>query len=482
MTRARRAAAALVLCTLGCTGLAAPSGAAADAGGIGVVPAAQGGVDPVSNGFLVETTAPGATVSGAVVVTNSTATTTPVSVYAADGITAVTTGVSYADGSQPPQSAGAWVTPAVTSLDLAPDSSQTVDFTVQVPAGATPGDHVAGIVVQQAATPGGGSVSISQVVRGVVPLDVQVSGAAGEQAQLGAPTLATVPGTTLPTVLVPIEDAGALMCRPTLTVTVASSTGASSSVTRQLDLLLPGDSITYSFSWPSALPPGTYDITTEVSGCGTAASTHATATIGGGSAVAGNVPQGGATAGTGSTAGPPSTAAEQPKPSGPAAPTATHRSTPTAAPPHTVSPPAQGNSPSPSPAVVSPRALSGSPSPAVQSPPARHRHQRTRPGSSGLRAGTAPSLSPHPAIAVGRGAPRRRAPATGPLAAILRTARTVLTTSAFPLAMLIVMVLFILLQDGIDRRDPKLSLASAYADPELSFGPTPAAVPDPSGA
>ncbi len=472
MTRARRAAVARVLCALACGGLAAPSGAAADTGGIGVAPAAQGGVDPVSNGFLVETAAPGGTVSGAVVVSNSTTTPTPASVYAADGITAVTTGVAFADDSQPPQSAGAWVTPAVTSVDLAPDSSQTVGFTVQVPAGATPGDHVAAIVVQQAATPGGGSVSISQVVRGVVPIDVQVSGAASAQAQLGPATLGTLPGTTLPAVLVPIVDVGTLMCRPTLSVTVASSTGASSTVTRQLDLLLPGDNITYPFAWPSPLPTGTYDITAAVSGCGHATSSNAPPTVGGGVAstpvtsapVAGGTAGKPSPAGTGSTAKAPSGSVKSQKPSGGgSAPTVTSTSTSSTA----------------QPVVVSPPALSGLPSPAV--PRARHPRHRAGTGSSRHPTGAAPALTSHPAAA-GQASHRTRAPDTGALATILRTARTVLTTTAFPLALLVVMFGFIVLQDAIDRRDPKLLLAPAYADPELSFGGDPAPAPDPSGA
>jgi len=481
MTRApRRTAATLMLCALAVTGLAAPSSAAADAGGIGVTPAAPGGVDPISNGFLVETVAPGATVSGAVVISNSTAGTTPATVYAADGITAVTTGVAFADDGQPPQGAGAWVTPALTSVDLAPGSSQTVSFTVQVPAGATPGDHVAAIVVQQAATPGGGSVSITQVVRGVVPIDVQVSGAAGEQTQLGAPALGTLPGSAVPAVLVPIVDVGALMCRPTLSVTVVSSSGASSTVTRQLDLLLPGDHITYPFEWPSPLLPGTYDITTAVSGCGNPSSTHTTATVGDVASTLDNgAPPAGATAGTPTVAGPgstarprstaqpPSTATGPPKPSAASAPTVTSTSTSAAAPSVTVPTPVLSQVPAPAPAAAALRA--------------RHARQHPRPRSPRRGRGGAAALTPHPAVAAGLGSHRTHASDTSPLGAILRAVRTVLTTTAFPLALLVVMFAFLALQDEIDRRDPKLSLAPAYSDPELSFGGDPPVASKPQG-
>ena len=414
-------------------------------------------------------------------VSNSTASPTPATVYAADGITADTTGVSFADDGQPPHGAGAWVTPAATSVMLAPNSQQTIAFSVQVPASATPGDHVAAVVVQQAATSGGGSVSISQVVRGVVPIDVQVSGAAAEQAQLDAPTLGTLAGTGQTAVLVPIVDSGSLMCRPTLTVTVTSSaTGATATVTRQLDLLLPGDSITYPFSWPSQLSPGTYDVTTTVSGCGTTTSTHATDTIAAvGSTLADTPPPPAPIASApraahpGSTPGEPSPA-HQPRTSGDTpAPSVTSPSTST---------PTQGSTATPAPVSVSPPALTAASAPAVAAPRTPHRRHAAPPAGAGAGTSAAAAPAPPHPVAAGRTVHGTRTGDTSPLATILRTARTVLTTTAFPLALLIVMFGFIVMQDAIDRRDPKLALAPAYSDPELSFGADPPGAPEPSVA
>jgi len=43
----------------------------------------------------------------------------------------------------------------------------------------------------------------------------------------------------------------------------------------------------------------------------------------------------------------------------------------------------------------------------------------------------------------------------------------------FPLALLVIAGLFLLIQDRIDRRDPKLARAPLRADPDLPFPPPP---------
>jgi hypothetical protein len=46
-------------------------------------------------------------------------------------------------------------------------------------------------------------------------------------------------------------------------------------------------------------------------------------------------------------------------------------------------------------------------------------------------------------------------------------------TAAFPLILLALVILFLAVQDQIDRRDPKLSEAPVHAGDELEFGPPP---------
>jgi hypothetical protein len=56
---------------------------------------------------------------------------------------------------------------------------------------------------------------------------------------------------------------------------------------------------------------------------------------------------------------------------------------------------------------------------------------------------------------------------------VLRAAGEVAKRSTIPLALLIVVLLFLLVQNRVDRNDPKLALAPVYPDAELAFGAHP---------
>jgi hypothetical protein len=47
-----------------------------------------------------------------------------------------------------------------------------------------------------------------------------------------------------------------------------------------------------------------------------------------------------------------------------------------------------------------------------------------------------------------------------------------ITKPQLPLALFVIVLLFLLVQNQIDRRDPKLAAAPVTAEPELTFGPT----------
>ena len=54
---------------------------------------------------------------------------------------------------------------------------------------------------------------------------------------------------------------------------------------------------------------------------------------------------------------------------------------------------------------------------------------------------------------------------------LAQTTRAVAEASAFPLLLLLLVLVFLIVQDRIDRRDPKLALAPVYPDPDLPFLP-----------
>lgn len=90
-----------------------------------------------------------------------------------------------------------------------------------------------------------------------------------------------------------------------------------------------------------------------------------------------------------------------------------------------------------------------------------------------LQPGTPPSGAVGPTTPTHRALPRPAAGliATEVPAAIARTVTQALSQPTIPLVLLSVVVGFLLLQNRIDRRDPKLRSAPVGAEPELEFGP-----------
>jgi hypothetical protein len=256
------------------------------------------------------------------------------------------------------------------------------------------------------------------------------------QVDLSRLTLGTLPGTQLPAVMVRIGNTGALMCRPLLSVTVSSSAGKSRTETRQLDLLLPGDTITYPLPWTTATGQGTHRLDARATGCGNPSTLTASVDHG----RPPTTPRDPGHSSTGGTSPIPSPHGE-PSPAGASA----------------SSPSPSGTSTNRTPAIHRSGARVSTPRPAglAHTGPGHRGHALT-PGGASPRQGT------------GGHGPSDARP-TGRESNVMRVARVLVGATPFPLGMLIVLVLFVLVHNEIDRRDPKLALAPAYSDPLLSF-------------
>lgn len=392
--------------------LLAPAQAAAD-GGVGFRPDPEGG--GLDGGYLRITAAPGTTASGSFFMTNSGTTTASVRIYAADGLTGKTTGVVYGD--EGARADGAWVTPSQTSASLAPKSEQRVTFSVRVPTNTLPGDHVASVVMQQ--RKGGGA--ITQVVRNVVPIHINVPGGVGPQIRLDKIAIGTLPGTSASAVMVTMRNDGNRMCWPRLSVALTGGRETGEAVTRQLDTILPGDAVPYAMPWPRALTTGTYRITVSASGCGTTQSDVVTGTT--------------------------APAADGVKP---AVPTTT------------------------TPTRTTKRATAPVPSRSARVPGDQ--------GAGGLGNRIVVTPVPAPADAGGSGAQRPTSPATTGTSqdeggGLVDTVRNLLTDhgvdalqrASLPLAVLMMLGIAVVAQEALDRRDPKLALAPVHRDPDLAF-------------
>ena len=99
---------------------------------------------------------------------------------------------------------------------------------------------------------------------------------------------------------------------------------------------------------------------------------------------------------------------------------------------------------------------------------------------AGRSAGTTPTATAA-ADAARTAAAEARALAASPLPARLQTmGRSTAGHTGFPLGVLFLLALFLLVQDRIDRRDPKLALAPVYPDPDVAFPVTPRSPDDPT--
>jgi hypothetical protein len=140
-----------------------------------VAPADATGARTADTRFELEAD-PGGSVTEHAVVTNSSTVERTFAVYGADAFNTPTGGYDLAPAATPATDVGAWVTVATPTVTIPALATATVDFSVAVPAGATPGDHPGGLVVSpvQTQTTDGGVVVDTRVA---VRLNVRVSGA-----------------------------------------------------------------------------------------------------------------------------------------------------------------------------------------------------------------------------------------------------------------------------------------------------------------
>jgi hypothetical protein len=247
-----------------CTGLAvaaaiaAPAAQGAGAASFSIRPGHYDAADPASRAYFRRTVRPAASFSDDVVVSNGGSTPVTLLVYPVDGLTGQTSGSVYANRDTPRRRAGAWVRVDVDRITVQPGTETRVAFTARVPAGAAPGDHLAGIAFEDTDVgTSTGRFQVRQVLREVVGVLIRVPGPAQARLQLGRIALRTLPGTTLGSVVVEIGNKGRLLCKPRLSVALTTRK-LREKVTRQLDTILPGDTIAYPLVLRHGLKPATY--------------------------------------------------------------------------------------------------------------------------------------------------------------------------------------------------------------------------------
>ena len=246
-----------------------PGGAYAQTatGGFGAAPAHPDPADPATRAYFKPVLAPGASFSDEVLVTSASDTPLQLLISAVDGLTGQTSGAVYANRDAPVTKAGAWVTPSISALSLAPGAQALVPFTIKVPAAATPGDHLAGLAVENANPQrSSGQFAVTTVIRTVVGVDITVPGPAEAGLRLGRLALKALPGTGVATLSMQLGDNRGKLVKPLVAVSLRGPGRYRHGVTRQLDTILPGDTIAYPFIWPDSLVPGIYHVVIRATG------------------------------------------------------------------------------------------------------------------------------------------------------------------------------------------------------------------------
>jgi hypothetical protein len=225
--------------------------------------------------------AAGRSASGTVLVTNLA--TVPVTLFVSpvDGLTGLTTGTVYAGRGVPITRAGRWVSVTADAIHLAARSTQRVPFTVAVPVGASPGDHLAGIAFQNARpTTSGNGFKIREIVRNVIGVLVVVPGPAVFHPHLVSLGLGAIGSTGIGAVSVGLGDDGHDFAKPSLTVALSGPGGYHRTMTRQLDTVLPGDTVVFPYPWPDSLAKGTYLVKAFLTGGGVTVTLQKTVQLG----------------------------------------------------------------------------------------------------------------------------------------------------------------------------------------------------------
>ena len=211
------------------------------------------GLRPVGGRSLTFLGDAGATVHGAVAVSNTGDAAGTVKLFPADAATGAATGIVYLTDS-PPAGVGTWIAVGSSQLDLKPGERVEVPFTVHVAGRAGPGEYVGGIVAE---TLSDTTNSIRARNLSIVAVQVNVPGALSARFTIGT---VRIGGTAEhEQLLLHVGNDGNVVRKPQGSITISSTGGRTmETVPIHMDAFLPQTEADYPVSLAKALPPGTY--------------------------------------------------------------------------------------------------------------------------------------------------------------------------------------------------------------------------------
>jgi hypothetical protein len=252
---------------LGALAAAMPAPAASGAAVFALIPQHYDPALNATRSYLVAVARPGTTFVNSLRIRNTGTQSGTALLYAVDATTGQTSGAVYLGRRMPRRGVGAWITLGAGSVTLGPGQSRIVPVTVHVPAGARPGDHLGGIVAENAAltqATGHGALQIKVRHLTITAVLVQVPGDAATSFDVTGVRAGGQHGYQY--VYLHLKSPGALTTKPFGQVLISSADGRTvASRSLKLDTFLPGTAIDYPLLLPKqALSPGKYHATVRL--------------------------------------------------------------------------------------------------------------------------------------------------------------------------------------------------------------------------
>lgn len=227
-------------------------------GSFGIRPTQTSSDDPSDGAYFTYELEAGDSRTDEAFVINNAADPITLTLFSADGATAINGGTAFAAADEERNGVRAWLSLDTAELPLSPGESTTVPFTVHVPPDAEPGDHVAGLVLEAPPKVGeSGGFGAAVIERVGVAVVVHVPGPAEKSLTLGEVCLNQETGSNY--FQIPATNDGNLLTRATGTMRLGLPDG-SDVFTRDvvLDTVLPGDTTALRVDAPFDPGPGSY--------------------------------------------------------------------------------------------------------------------------------------------------------------------------------------------------------------------------------
>lgn len=204
--------------------------------------------DPVTQSYFVFDSKPSVVVKSTVRVTNTGTAKGSALLYPVDATTGQTSGAVYLNQNDPRKDVGAWMTLGVSQLTLNPGQSQIVQFRVTIPGTVRPGQHLGGIVAENAAE------SSSPQSNSAIQIKVKSLTIIAVQVNLPGIPVEQVVGTGVQAggqdgyqqLLLGLSNTGTVMLKPSGTMQVDNAQGkVLKNFSLKLDTFLPQTAINY---------------------------------------------------------------------------------------------------------------------------------------------------------------------------------------------------------------------------------------------